>query len=114
MYIYDDVAWIPYGTGSYSVHEIGFVGRAKHLDKLIHTLESALRDNITILTKLERVKAARKYYTYEGVMEQAEAFFSAPWNRSASQLECEFSLKGSRKHRQSLLDHFIPPVRKKA
>lgn len=107
VYIYNDIPWVPYVGSEFSVYEIGYVGRVRHLESLIKHLahiKSDRSESGEIQVKLGKVKAARNVYTYEGVLQQMEMFFTRPFSRQHSALVCSHDLHAATKTASSLLD----------
>jgi hypothetical protein len=78
VYIYDDCAWLPYGRSDLDMHALGYVGRVGHLAQLVRALERATPAEVQ--GKLARVRGAREYYTYAGVMHQIRLFLAHPFS----------------------------------
>ena len=78
VYIYNDRWWLPYEGTEIAADKIGYVGSVNDMNRLVQTLRSST--DRAILEKIELVRAARRYYTYEGLLEQMEMFFEDPLN----------------------------------
>lgn len=86
VYLFDDHPWIPYKDTNISVVHIGILGKLGHLHEVIDKVSALSASDITIM--LQRVKLARRYYTYEGVLEQIDLFFKDPLGPAGGQLRC--------------------------
>ena len=80
VYLYFDRQWLPYEGTDIAVEKLGYVGSVQNIRDLVQTLRNS-SDNI-IQEKLKSVKAARRYYTYGGLLEQIELFFNDPLNKT--------------------------------
>jgi len=89
VYLYSDVPWLPYQGSNASVYELGFVGKAGHLDELLQELVAASTNEALLREKLEKVRRARTHYTMEGVLSQIHLFFSQPASGAKSLLSCQ-------------------------
>lgn len=77
VYIHSkDERWAPYEGSNISIDAIGFSGAVGSLHRLVDQLRHVSDEEFA--KKLERVRLARHYYTYEGVMDQLAMFFRAP------------------------------------
>lgn len=77
VYIYSKgERWAPYEGSNISIDSIGFGGEVGSLNRLVDELRHV--SAMEFAAKLERVRRARHFYTYEGVMDQLEMFFRAP------------------------------------
>lgn len=86
VYIYSkNDRWAPYEHSNISIDSIGYSGEMGSLGRLMDQLRQV--SDVEFAEKLERVKLARHYYTYEGVMDQIEMFFRAPLVEGA--LSCQ-------------------------
>ena len=77
--------WSAYDHSNISIDSIGFSEEIGSLDRLVEQLKHVTAEELAM--KLERVKQARHFYTYEGVMDQLELFFKEPLVQSA--LSCQ-------------------------
>ena len=86
MYLYDDVAWLPYEGTNISLSTFGYSGKMGNLMQLAKQLKSV--DEKEYKEKLRRVKEVRTHYTYKGLIQQLEKFFSNPLGSSGGDLRC--------------------------
>ena len=95
---------IIYIGSNISIESIGYIARLGQLDALVKRL--AMVTDEEVRDKLHKVKLARYYYTYEGVMTQIEMFFRAPFSPQNydSHLVCYKGQTGSTKTLASILD----------
>mmetsp|Transcript_1173 Transcript_1173/g.1542 ORF Transcript_1173/g.1542 Transcript_1173/m.1542 type:complete len:98 (-) Transcript_1173:180-473(-) len=85
--MYDDHSWLPYGQSNISVTAFSFSGRMQQLYRVV---DSVLRVNSSQLKeRLDQVKKARKFYTYEGVLQQIDLFFRDPLGPNGGYLRCQ-------------------------
>ena len=87
VYMYDDHSWLPYGRSNISVTAFGFSGRIMQMYRVVNDM---IRVNSSQLQeRLELVRKARKYYTYEGVLQQIDLFFRDPLGPNGGYLHCQ-------------------------
>jgi hypothetical protein len=86
VYLYDDVPWLPYEGTNISLSTFGYSGRMGNLMQLAKQLKSV--DEKEYQEKLRRVKEVRTHYTYKGLIQQLEKFFSNPLGSSGGDLRC--------------------------
>jgi hypothetical protein len=86
IFLYDDEAWLPYGSSNLSVLSIGYIGKLGHLHHLVARLVNASVSEI--MNKLRFVREARYAYTYEGILEQIALFFADPFGPKGGALRC--------------------------
>lgn len=107
VYIYSKGdKFAPYLGSNISVDAIGYSGEQGSLKALVDKLVRATDEELAL--KLQRVKAARYYYTYDGAMDQIDMFFNGPgrlgdlrcmqvftvhtwafwWNMTKKKIEC--------------------------
>jgi hypothetical protein len=92
VFVYDDLPWIPYDGSNISVGLYGFSGGLNAVRN--HTLLKETVWAIGNMTeegyqkKLQALRNVRKYFTYEGVFEQVEAFLKDPFGPEGGQLRC--------------------------
>jgi hypothetical protein len=82
IYLYDDIAWLPYPrTAAHLVDgNIGFAASALS-DIQLHDLIMSIKrmDSASIVSMTARCRSMAYYYTYQGVLEQLELFFQEPF-----------------------------------
>jgi len=76
IYVHQDDPWIPYNGSDIDYHAIGYMTTFDELEILIKRLSKI--SLMEIQEKLERVKIARVYYTYEGLFEEIDEFIRDP------------------------------------
>jgi len=86
VYLYDDRPWLPYEGTKLDPTYLGLVAQSGHFNKLLKTIASFGNDTVT--ERLQRVKDARFYYTYEGVIEQIHLFIRDPHGPNGGFLRC--------------------------
>ena len=88
VYIYDDYPWAAYMKpgSNISVTAIGFVAKLGHIADVVKRIAAMTPDEIA--EKMELVKRARYFYTYEGVMDQIDLFFRDPLGPQGGFLSC--------------------------
>jgi hypothetical protein len=74
IYIYDDIAWAPYTNSNSSVANIGYQVHVDEVSALIKKLKNVSINEVVV--RNQRIREARPMYTYEGVLQQLEFFFS--------------------------------------
>lgn len=73
VYAYDhDNRWLPYEGSNISVEAIGYVGKIGHMAAVVKDFKETSDKKYE--EKLEAVRKAREYYTFEGVIRQIDAF----------------------------------------
>eukprot|EP01041_Mallomonas_annulata_P014327 gene14327-30500_t len=88
VYLYDDVPWIPYAGTNVSVEAFGLIGQMGNMVGLVSQLVSVSRSELDVVHRLEMVRQANEYYTYEGVLKQIELFLSDPLGPKGGYLRC--------------------------
>lgn len=88
VFLYDDIAWIPYFGTNASILNFGFLSSnsTSRLQELVHHLYHL--DEAHYRGKLEALKQVRHLYTYEGVLDQMEQFFRDPLGPQGGHLRC--------------------------
>jgi len=76
VYVHHDDPWIPYNGSDVDYHSIGYMSHFDDLDELVQRLSKISISEIQ--SKLEKIKAARVYYTYEGFFEEIDEFIRDP------------------------------------
>ena len=76
VYLYDDFPWVPYAGSAAAVDRLGLAGRAGDAAALVRAMGSM--GAVEVAQRLRAVRAARYWYTYEGVMRQIALFFEQP------------------------------------
>ena len=76
IYVHYFDPWIPYHGSVIDYHTIGYMSTFDELETLIKRLSKI--SLMEIQEKLERVKIARVYYTYEGLFEEIDEFIRDP------------------------------------
>jgi hypothetical protein len=85
IYIYNDEPWIPYDGTSHSIRNFGLVYKMDDIPALVSKIDE-LKSNVTYL--LDAVKATRRHYTYDGVIEQIKLFIEDPLGPNGGDLRC--------------------------
>jgi hypothetical protein len=82
VFIYDDVAWLPYQNTSISIEKYGFFAG---LNNPINSLAKVVFDMKSLSTneydlKLKNLEIARTYFTYDGLFKEFELFLNNPFS----------------------------------
>ena len=88
VYLYDDFQWTPYEGTHLAIENFGFVSRLGQGAQLAEKLQQVNNDPAELDRRLQKVKEVRKYFTYEGILEQIELFFADPLGPAGGQLRC--------------------------
>lgn len=83
---FDESPWLPYGVSNLSIFSIGYAAKIGTFKTLIRRLVNA--SDAEVRDKLERVRGARRSYTYDGVIEQIASFFRDPFGPLGGELQC--------------------------
>ena len=86
VYLYDDVPWLPYENTNISFSSFGFIGRMRYLNRLFFRLLSM--KNKKFQEMVDQVREVRKFYTYEGVLQQIDYFLKDPMGPNGGYLRC--------------------------
>lgn len=91
VFLYTDLPWIPYqGQGStttnISIENYGFVANADQIPAVIETIKKMSAEEYS--QKMKKLKLVRRYFTYQGVMEQIERFLHDPFGPYGGDLRC--------------------------
>ena len=70
VYIYDDVPWLPYEGSNISVSSFGYSAQIGRATACIQELKNTTEGDYS--ARMLRVKEAREYYTYAGVIQQID------------------------------------------
>ena len=93
VFLYDDIPWIPYDGTNISAQTYGFTGGIRasgiHTDIRTTIITIANITEVEYQQKIQALRNVRKYFTYEGVFEQFEAFLRDPFGpEEGGQLRC--------------------------
>jgi hypothetical protein len=85
VYVYSDVAWVPYAD---MFESFGFVAHADKVDALVQKIKTTVDD--ATITKMEETlrKIAPTHFTMKGMMDQISGFMTRKWGTS-SDLRCQ-------------------------
>ena len=87
IYMYDDIPWFPYQGSNYSIEALGFlVTFGESMSTTIQTMKT--HNDSNVISRLEKIKKARYYYTYPGVIEQIDKFIQDPSGNNGGYLKC--------------------------
>ena len=67
--------------------DIGYVIRGNNMKEVVNIIKYSTNESTSL--KLEKVKAARRFYTYEGILEQIEKWFHDPFGPNGGYLRCK-------------------------
>jgi len=94
VYLWNDIPWVPYAGSDVSVEAIGFSsaigGRTSSGKQPLEVLVAELKalSDMEYTAKLQKLRQARRYYTYDGILEQIEQFFEDPFGPRGGYLKC--------------------------
>ena len=97
VYMFDDVLWLPYIGTNASVESFGFSSGRPFRD-VVQRMSQCLRNDQDFYKRLTQIKAIRKYYTYDGVIEQIELFIQDPFGKSSLLGQCPCQSRPTRDH----------------
>ena len=87
VYIYDDVKWLPYENTNISLATFGFIGRYRSLGFVFNEMMEV--NSSEFERRMQQVRRVRQYYTYQGVIQQIDAFIRDPLGPSGGYLRCQ-------------------------
>lgn len=86
VYLYDDIPWLPYIGTNNSVASFGYIGRHQYLFRVMREILGT--SDVDLMRRLDLVRRARRFYTYEGVLEQIDLFLLDPLGPHGGYLRC--------------------------
>lgn len=104
IYIYDDHEWLPYRNSNISItgnNGYGFSVDGFNSQKVEQLATEIAKNRNTPAHReimMERVKNVRKYFTYEGVIEQIELFIKDPFGPNGGYLTCSALPPNAKSH----------------
>mmetsp|Transcript_38758 Transcript_38758/g.39449 ORF Transcript_38758/g.39449 Transcript_38758/m.39449 type:complete len:127 (+) Transcript_38758:635-1015(+) len=88
LYLYNDVPWVPYVYSEIDYYTIGLVANKQNITNLLQQLV-LIGNNISLFNNyLYKVRKARRFYTYIGVIRQIEDFLNDPFGVLGGYLKC--------------------------
>lgn len=76
IYLFTDIPWLPYALSPAAFSTVGISGKQGALRAVALEMAALLSSREQLRAKLEAVKNSRRWFTYDGVLEQLEIFFS--------------------------------------
>ena len=88
MYLFSDYNWAPYQRTNISIDNFGYIIKngSNAVNSIVDIIENLQEDDYN--SKMKKLKNAREYYTYAGVIKQIEKFISDPLGPNGGDLRC--------------------------
>ena len=86
VYMYTDSPWVPYVGSDIDLYSIGIVANLYSIREFIDRASNMQPSQLDSMFR--KIKLAREYYTYAGVINQMELFFKDPLGPNGGYLRC--------------------------
>eukprot|EP01041_Mallomonas_annulata_P012300 gene12300-25861_t len=88
VYLYGGIPWFPYEGTVMDYRHLAIVGYKGNLSLVADVIKTHVNNESYINLMLNRIRMARRHYTYDGVMKQIELLLQDPFGANGGYLRC--------------------------